>query len=275
MQVKIRQLPDRRLLQSQPDHRLDQHAHAGHAGNRSRHGLHVIGPVLALGAVAESDDAAENSGQHLPADKEAEGEIHVRRRNAAQRPENEDRHRPQQQMVFGSVDGRQERPGLDLALRRIGFGPHRCFQNVRDWPGSTPRCRTSAVIWLYLSFSVEANLSTAYLRAMNIFVTGGAGYIGSVCVEELLNAGHDVTVYDNLSEGHRSAVDDRAVFIQADLSDLESSLAAVMRDAKPGAVLHFAGQRASSSKRRSAAPPPVWRRASPLRWTPDRSNRPE
>ena len=41
---------------------------------------------------------------------------------------------------------------------------------------------------------------------MNVFVTGGAGYIGSVCVEELLNAGHHVTVYDNLSEGHRAAV---------------------------------------------------------------------
>ena len=48
---------------------------------------------------------------------------------------------------------------------------------------------------------------------MNVFVTGGAGYIGSVCVEELLNAGHKVTVYDNLTEGHRSAVDPRATFI--------------------------------------------------------------
>ncbi|HPU57792.1 MAG TPA: NAD-dependent epimerase/dehydratase family protein, partial [Verrucomicrobiota bacterium] len=42
---------------------------------------------------------------------------------------------------------------------------------------------------------------------MNVFVTGGAGYIGSICAEELLNAGHQVTVYDDLSEGHRSAVD--------------------------------------------------------------------
>src|SRR5208282_3541754 len=48
---------------------------------------------------------------------------------------------------------------------------------------------------------------------MNVFVTGGAGYIGSVCTEELLNAGHTVTVYDNLTEGHRSAVDSRAKFI--------------------------------------------------------------
>ena len=54
---------------------------------------------------------------------------------------------------------------------------------------------------------------------MNVFVTGGAGYIGSVCVEELINAGHKVTVLDNLSEGHHSAVDSRAKFIQGDLGD--------------------------------------------------------
>jgi UDP-glucose 4-epimerase len=56
----------------------------------------------------------------------------------------------------------------------------------------------------------------------------------------LLNAGHDVTVYDDLSEGHRSAVDNRAVFVQAGLSD-QANIAEAMRDAKPGAVLHFAG----------------------------------
>jgi UDP-glucose 4-epimerase len=91
-----------------------------------------------------------------------------------------------------------------------------------------------------MSFAVEANLSTVYPRSMNVFVTGGAGYIGSVCVEELLNAGHDVTVYDDLSEGHRCAVDDRAVFIQAALSD-QQAIAGAMRDAKPAAVMHFAG----------------------------------
>ena len=74
---------------------------------------------------------------------------------------------------------------------------------------------------------------------MNVFVTGGAGYIGSVCVEELLNAGHDVTVYDNLTEGHRSAVDTRAVFIHARLGDKDNITEAV-RDAKPSAIIHFA-----------------------------------
>ncbi|HEY3862962.1 MAG TPA: UDP-glucose 4-epimerase GalE [Verrucomicrobiae bacterium] len=74
---------------------------------------------------------------------------------------------------------------------------------------------------------------------MNVFVTGGAGYIGSVCVEELLDAGHEVTVYDNLSEGHRSAVDPRAVFILARLSDADNIHEAI-RDAKAEAVIHFA-----------------------------------
>ena len=74
---------------------------------------------------------------------------------------------------------------------------------------------------------------------MNVLVTGGAGYIGSVCVEELLNAGHRVTVYDNLTEGHRSAIDSRAQFVEACLSD-DAKLASVMASAKPEAVIHFA-----------------------------------
>lgn len=74
---------------------------------------------------------------------------------------------------------------------------------------------------------------------MNVLVTGGAGYIGSICVEELLNAGHAVTVYDNLSEGHRSAVDARAAFVQGCLSD-DKALADTMRGARPEAIVHFA-----------------------------------
>jgi UDP-glucose 4-epimerase len=74
---------------------------------------------------------------------------------------------------------------------------------------------------------------------MNVFVTGGAGYIGSVCVEELIEAGHTVTVYDNLSEGHRSAVDHRAVFLQARISD-EAGLAQALKDAGAEVIVHFA-----------------------------------
>src|SRR3954467_13955121 len=74
---------------------------------------------------------------------------------------------------------------------------------------------------------------------MNVFVTGGAGYIGSVCVEELLNAGHQVTVYDNLTEGHRSAVDPRAKLIVAQ-PEAEGNIAEAVRTSRPEAILHFA-----------------------------------
>jgi UDP-glucose 4-epimerase len=74
---------------------------------------------------------------------------------------------------------------------------------------------------------------------MNVFVTGGAGYIGSVCVEELINVGHRVIVFDNLSEGHRSAVDPRATFIEGCLSDAALVKRSV-GDAKAEAILHFA-----------------------------------
>jgi UDP-glucose 4-epimerase len=74
---------------------------------------------------------------------------------------------------------------------------------------------------------------------MNVFVTGGAGYIGSICTEELLGAGHQVTVYDDLSEGHRSAVDPRARFVPGRPEESNHLLNAV-REARPEAVIHFA-----------------------------------
>ena len=74
---------------------------------------------------------------------------------------------------------------------------------------------------------------------MNILVAGGAGYIGSVCVEQLCNAGHTVTVLDNLSEGHRSAVDPRARFLHQCLSDREG-VARAVKETGAEAILHFA-----------------------------------
>lgn len=74
---------------------------------------------------------------------------------------------------------------------------------------------------------------------MKIFVTGGAGYIGSICVEQLINQGHSVTVFDNLTEGHRKAVDPRAALVIGDLQnrrDIEEAL----KNARPEAVMHFA-----------------------------------
>src|SRR5437899_12242021 len=74
---------------------------------------------------------------------------------------------------------------------------------------------------------------------MKILVVGGAGYIGSVCAELLLDEGHGVTIFDNLSEGHRHAIDPRAEFIEGDLQDRQS-LEKGLAKQRPDAVMHFA-----------------------------------
>lgn len=74
---------------------------------------------------------------------------------------------------------------------------------------------------------------------MKILVTGGAGYIGSVTGALLLDAGHAVTVFDNLALGHREAVDPRAELIVGDLREASAIAAAVAR-VRPDAVMHFA-----------------------------------
>jgi UDP-glucose 4-epimerase len=74
---------------------------------------------------------------------------------------------------------------------------------------------------------------------MKILVVGGAGYIGSICTEILLNEGHEAAVFDNLGEGHRRAVDSRAKFIEGDLADREK-IQAALSSARPDAVMHFA-----------------------------------
>jgi len=72
-----------------------------------------------------------------------------------------------------------------------------------------------------------------------ILVTGGAGYIGSICVEELINRGFKVSVFDNLTEGHAKAVDSRADLFQGDLAD-RSVLRHAFGEVMPDAVMHFA-----------------------------------
>ncbi len=74
---------------------------------------------------------------------------------------------------------------------------------------------------------------------MRIFVTGGAGYIGSHCVRHLVESGHRVTVYDNLSFGHRAAIAPQAAFVEGDIGD-GGKLADVLRPGRFDAVMHFA-----------------------------------
>jgi UDP-glucose 4-epimerase len=73
---------------------------------------------------------------------------------------------------------------------------------------------------------------------MTILVAGGAGYIGSHTVQELVRQGFDVVVLDNLSSGRRELIGP-VPFVQADLLD-RGALARVFRERQIGAVLHFA-----------------------------------
>jgi UDP-glucose 4-epimerase len=74
---------------------------------------------------------------------------------------------------------------------------------------------------------------------MRVLVTGGAGYIGSVVTEQLLNDDHEVVVYDSLYKGHREAVVAGARFVEADLRD-KQTLVETLRDARIEAVIHMA-----------------------------------
>ncbi len=74
---------------------------------------------------------------------------------------------------------------------------------------------------------------------MNVLVTGGAGYIGSVVAHELVKAGHKVVVYDNLSHGYRAAVPQEAEFVQGEVGDARA-VTDVLRKHEIEAVMHFA-----------------------------------
>jgi len=73
---------------------------------------------------------------------------------------------------------------------------------------------------------------------MKIFVTGGAGYVGSACLRWLSRHGHEVVAYDNLSEGNAAAVDG-ARLIVGDLED-RRKMSETLGNFRPDAVMHFA-----------------------------------
>ncbi len=73
---------------------------------------------------------------------------------------------------------------------------------------------------------------------MAVLVTGGAGYIGSVAVDDLIDAGEAIVVLDNLSRGHRDAVNDDAAFYQGDIGDAELVIK-ICREHDVTAVIHF------------------------------------
>jgi UDP-glucose 4-epimerase len=76
---------------------------------------------------------------------------------------------------------------------------------------------------------------------MNILVTGGAGYIGSIVAEELVNQGDTVVVFDNLYYGHQAAVHPEAVFVRGDLAD-RGTVRSLFDAHDVDAVMHFASR---------------------------------
>ena len=90
-------------------------------------------------------------------------------------------------------------------------------------------------------------------QPVNVLVTGGAGYIGSVIVEELLHDGHRIVVLDNLSQGHQAAVLPPAELVVADLAD-RHRLTATLREHKIEAVVHMA----ASSLVAESMQQPLW-----------------
>ena len=74
---------------------------------------------------------------------------------------------------------------------------------------------------------------------MRVLVTGAAGYIGSIAVERLLGAGHEVVAFDDLSRGHRAALHPDAQFVSCNLRDTEAVRSAVA-GSRADAVIHLA-----------------------------------
>lgn len=74
---------------------------------------------------------------------------------------------------------------------------------------------------------------------MKVLVTGGAGYIGSITVEQLIKAGEEVIVFDNLYQGHANAVHPDATFVQGDLAN-KSAIDAALAKHQPEGIMHFA-----------------------------------
>lgn len=75
---------------------------------------------------------------------------------------------------------------------------------------------------------------------MRVLVTGGAGYIGSIVASELLKAGHEVVVFDNLYQGHRAALPADAAFVQGDLLNKTDVERAFAEHKGIDSVMHFA-----------------------------------
>ena len=76
---------------------------------------------------------------------------------------------------------------------------------------------------------------------MRVLVTGGAGYVGGVSVDAIVDAGHDVVVLDDLTTGHRGVVSPRATLVQGSYTD-EQATRALLTEQRIDAILHCAAR---------------------------------
>ena len=85
---------------------------------------------------------------------------------------------------------------------------------------------------------LAAHIRAGIMRGMKLLVTGGAGYVGSIVASQLIEAGHEVIVLDNLSRGYQDAVPKGARFIKGEVAEVGTLFSA---DDSIEVVLHFAG----------------------------------
>src|SRR4051812_19094731 len=76
---------------------------------------------------------------------------------------------------------------------------------------------------------------------MKVFVTGAAGFIGSVVTQRLVEEGYDVFGFDNLTKGHTAAVDPKAAFLEGDIRN-RHLVRQAMQDFRPDRVVHLAAE---------------------------------
>ena len=77
------------------------------------------------------------------------------------------------------------------------------------------------------------------MKNSNILVTGGAGYIGSHIVENLIKKRHRVIIYDNLATGYRKLLNKKAKFIKGDIKNFKK-LSNIIRSCKISSIIHLA-----------------------------------
>ena len=115
---------------------------------------------------------------------------------------------------------------------------------------SVQRCILTTALQAFQSLNFKTNIIGRKRFILKLLVTGGAGYIGTHTMVELLNAGHDISVIDDLSNSHIAALAQvkkltkrNLMFTQADLCDA-AAVAAVLQRFRPDGVIHFAGLKA-------------------------------